>query len=53
MSEEDQLEVTALEAAKKKKQRNLALALALGAFIVIVYAVTVMRIGGAVAERSF
>lgn len=41
------------EELKQRKSRNLAIALSLGAFIVIVFAVTVLRIGGAVANRSF
>lgn len=53
MSEHDPVKVTAHDAEKKKKQRNIALALLLTAFIIIVYTVTILRIGGAVAERSF
>ena len=41
------------EDAKRRGQRNLAIALGLAVFILIVYFVTIMRLGGAVAERSF
>ncbi len=36
-----------------RKKRNLAIALGLGVFIIIIFAVTILRIGGAVADRSF
>ena len=38
---------------KKRKQRNLAIALSLGAFIILIFIVTLVRLGGSVAERSF
>lgn len=38
---------------KKRKQRNLAIALSLAAFIIIIFVVTIIRLGGSVAERSF
>lgn len=38
---------------KQRKQRNLAIALGLGAFMLIVFLVTILRIGGAVADRPF
>ncbi|MEM9619829.1 MAG: hypothetical protein AAF936_17890 [Pseudomonadota bacterium] len=41
------------EELKQRKQRNVAIALGLLAFIVIVFVVTIVRIGGSVAERSF
>jgi hypothetical protein len=41
------------EELKKRKERNLAIALALGAFVILVFIVTVVRLGGSVAERSF
>lgn len=41
------------EEMKMRKRRNLVIALSLGAFIVLVFAVTILRIGGAVADRSF
>lgn len=40
-------------AAKARRGRNIAIALGLVAFIVIVYAVTLIRMGGYVAERPF
>ncbi len=41
------------EELKQRKQRNVAIALGLLAFIVIVFVVTIVRIGGSVAERPF
>lgn len=41
------------EELKKRKERNIAIALALGAFIILVFIVTIVRLGGNVAERSF
>lgn len=41
------------EEQKQRKQRNLAIALGLVIFIVLVFAVTILRLGGSVAERSF
>jgi len=41
------------EERKQRKQRNLAIAVSLGVFIVLVFAVTILRLGGSVAERSF
>lgn len=41
------------EERKKRSQRNLAIALSLGAFIVLVFLVTIFRLGGNVAERGF
>ena len=38
---------------KQRKQRNLAIALSLGVFIILVFAVTILRLGGSVADRSF
>jgi hypothetical protein len=38
---------------KKRRQRNLALAGLIAAFVAIVYAVTILKIGGNVAERPF
>ncbi len=38
---------------KQRKQRNLAIALGLFAFMLIVFLVTILRIGGAVADRPF
>ena len=53
MSAEQETIPTAAEADKKRKQRNVAIALSVVAFVVIIYLVTIMRIGGAVVERSF
>lgn len=39
--------------AKARRNRNIAIALGLVAFIVLVYMVTVMRMGGYVAQRPF
>jgi len=39
--------------AKLRHRRNLAIGLALAAFIVIVFLVTILRIGGNIANRSF
>ena len=33
--------------AKQRSRRNIAIALSLGAFILIVFAVTILRLGGA------
>lgn len=41
------------EEARQRRKRNLAIAFGLGAFIILVFAVTVLRLGGAVAERTF
>jgi len=38
---------------KQRDRRNRAIALGLGAFIVLVFAVTILKLGGSVAERSF
>jgi len=38
---------------KRRKQRNLMIALMLGAFVVIVFLVTVLRLGASVADRTF
>lgn len=38
---------------KKKKRMNIALALTLAAMVVLFFAVTIIRLGGNVAERSF
>lgn len=40
-------------AAKARRGRNIAIALGLVAFIVIVYGVTLIRMGGYVASRPF
>ncbi|MEO1136452.1 MAG: hypothetical protein AAFW68_07565 [Pseudomonadota bacterium] len=38
---------------KQKKRRNQAIALALSVFIALVFLVTLLRLGGSVAERPF
>lgn len=42
-----------VEMRKKRSQRNLAIALTIAAFVVIVYAVTILKLGAAVTEPSF
>ena len=41
------------EEQKKRNQRNWAIAGLLLAFVVIVYAVTIVKIGGNIANRPF
>jgi len=41
------------EEQKRRKQRNLAIALSLAGFIILVFTVTVLRLGATAAERSF
>ena len=41
------------EEQKKRKQRNLAIGLMIAAFVVIVYVVTILKIGGNVLNRPF
>ena len=41
------------EEEKKRKQRNAAIALGLAGFIVLVFLVTIFRIGGDIASRPF
>lgn len=36
-----------------RDRRNRAIALSLGVFVILVFAVTLLKIGGSVAERSF
>jgi hypothetical protein len=38
---------------RQRDRRNLAIALGLTAFIALVFAVTILRLGASVAERSF
>ncbi len=40
------------EDAKRRKWRNIAIALVLAAMVVIFYVVTIVRIGGNIAERA-
>lgn len=39
--------------AKARRGRNIAIALGLVAFVIIVYVVSIVRMGGSVLERSF
>lgn len=41
------------EEHKKKRGRNIALALVLGAMVVLFFTVTVVRIGGNIVDRPF
>ena len=41
------------EFAKARRGCNIAIALGLVAFVVIVYVVSIIRMGGSVLERSF
>ncbi len=41
------------DVARRRRQRNLALAVCLAAFIILVYLVTILRIGGSLANRTF
>lgn len=41
------------EEEKKRKQRNAAIALGIAAFIVLIFLVTIFRIGGDIANRTF
>ena len=38
---------------KLRDRRNRAIALGLGVFVILVFAVTMLKLGGSVAERSF
>lgn len=41
------------EAAKARRRRNLVLALGLAAFVVLVFVVTLVRLGANVAKQPF
>ncbi len=41
------------EFAKARRGRNIALAIGLALFVILVFVVTIIRLGGNVAERSF
>jgi len=41
------------DARKKRRRRNFAIAAALGGFILLIYLVTLVRLGGNIASRSF
>ena len=38
---------------KQRKRRNLSIALMIVGFVVLIYLVTLLRLGGSVAERTF
>jgi hypothetical protein len=38
---------------KARRSRSLAIGLALGAFVIVVYATSLVRLGSAIFERSF
>ncbi len=40
------------EEQKKRKQRNIALALSIIVFVVIIFFVTILRLGSSVADRA-
>ena len=41
------------EAAKARRRRNIAMALGLVGFVVLIFVVTIVRLGGNVAHRPF
>lgn len=41
------------EEKKKRRQRNLAIAGALIAFVALIYVITIVKLGGNVANRPF
>jgi hypothetical protein len=41
------------EAAKARRRRSIAIALALGAFVILVFAVTLARMGGHAAVQPY
>ena len=41
----------AADEAKKRRQRNLAIGAVIAFFVIVVYAVTILRIGGNIADR--
>ena len=41
------------EEQRQRSRRNRALALALGLFVVLIFAVTILRLGASVADRPF
>jgi hypothetical protein len=51
MDEEERVQLT--EAQKKaRRSRSVALAIALAAFVVVIYLITVVRMGPAILERA-
>jgi len=55
MSDDGEVELRSLtpEERSQQKRRNIAMALAIIAFVVIVFLVTILRLGASVTERSF
>ncbi|MEO1252001.1 MAG: hypothetical protein AAFW81_06630 [Pseudomonadota bacterium] len=45
------LELKSEDETKLRNRRNLAIALGLVAFVVLIFVVTILRLGGAVADR--
>ena len=41
------------EAAKARGRRNIAMALGLAGFVILIFVVTLVRLGGNVAHRAF
>jgi hypothetical protein len=41
------------EASKARRRRNLTIGLALAAFAILTFVVTIVRLGGHVADRTF
>jgi len=41
------------EAERARNRRNILLALAIGAFVLLVFVVTIVRLKGSVIERTF
>lgn len=41
------------EEKKRRNQRNLAIALLVAAFVLIIYLVTILKIGGSIVDRTF
>jgi hypothetical protein len=41
------------EAAKARRRRNIAMALGLAGFVVLIFVVTIVRLGANVAHRAF
>jgi hypothetical protein len=41
------------EAARARRRRNIAMALGLVGFVILIFIVTIARLGGNVAQRAF
>ena len=50
---DEAIEATSPDQAKRKRMRSIAIALALGFMVVLFYAATIVRIGGNVANKAF